>query len=100
MAFPSKEKVGKVIKKLEKAKGTLLVEDNASVLERFRWDLCQKFIKFKQTQKCSQKRIAELLEVDEAKVSKILHHRIEEFSTDRLIALYEKLDPKVKLKVS
>jgi len=37
--------------------------------------------------------------VDEAKASKILHHRIDEFSTDRLIALYSKLDPDLKLKV-
>lgn len=29
----------------------------------------------------------------------ILYHRIAEFSTDRLITLYEKLDPNVKLKV-
>jgi hypothetical protein len=29
-----------------------------------------------------------------------LHNRIDEFSTDRLISLYEKLNPNLELKVS
>ena len=44
--------------------------------------------------------MAETLGIDEGKVSKILHNRLEEFSTDRLINLYGKLNPKVQLKVS
>lgn len=50
--------------------------------------------------KISQRQMAETLGIDEGKVSKILHNRIDEFSTDRLIALYEKLNPKVKLKIA
>ncbi len=100
MGFPTKEQIKKALKKLETSEGTLALPENASALERFRWDLCQKFIKYKRIHKCSQKRLASLIGVDEAKMSKILHHRIDEFSTDRLILLYEKLDPTVKLKVS
>ncbi len=77
----------------------MALKPDASPLEKFRWDLCQKFIKYKKAHGHNQKQLAELLEVDEAKVSKILHHRIDEFSTDRLIALYSKLDPGLKLKV-
>ena len=47
----------------------------------------------------NQKELANILGVDEAKVSKILRHRISEFSTDRLIDLYSRLDPDLKLKV-
>lgn len=100
MGFPSKQRVAKALKKLEKVEGTLALSENPTALERFRWDLCQKFIKYKLTHNCAQKDIATHLGIDESKVSKILHHRIEDFSTDRLISLYEKLDPNVKLKVS
>ena len=52
------------------------------------------------TNNLNQKELAKLLGVDEAKISKILRHRIEEFSTDRLINLYSSLHPQVKLKVA
>jgi predicted XRE-type DNA-binding protein len=99
MGFPSKSEMENALKKLDKADGTLALKPDASPLEKFRWDLCQKFIKYKKTHGHNQKQLADFLEVDEAKVSKILHHRIDEFSTDRLIALYSKLDPDLKLKV-
>lgn len=100
MGFPSKEQISKALKKLEKVEGTLALKANATSLEKFRWDLHQKFTKYIVEKKCSQRELAKLLRIDEGKVSKILNHRIDEFSTDRLIMLYEKLDPKVKLKVS
>jgi predicted XRE-type DNA-binding protein len=59
---------------------TMALPENPTVLERFRWDLCQKFIKYKSENELAQKDIAERLGVDESKVSKILHHRIDEFS--------------------
>ena len=99
MGFPNKERIEKALKKLETAEGTLMLPEHPTPLQQFRWDICQRFLMYKRTHNCTQKQLAETLGVDEAKVSKILHHRIEEFSTDRLIMLYEKLDPKVKLKV-
>lgn len=99
MGFPNKNEIERALKKLENSDGTLALRPDPSPLEKFRWDLCQKFIKYKKNHGHNQKQLAELLEVDEAKVSKILHHRIDEFSTDRLIALYSKLDPDLKLKV-
>ena len=44
--------------------------------------------------------MAAILEIDEGKVSKILRNRLSEFSTDRLITLYERINPKIKLKVA
>lgn len=99
MGFPSKQQIEKALKRLEKVDGTLMLPEHPTPLQKFRWDICQNFLKYKRTHDCSQKELAEILGVDEAKVSKILHHRIDEFSTDRLITLYEKLDPNVKLRV-
>ncbi len=99
MGFPSKAQIEKALKKLENIEGTLALNPDATARERFRWDLHQKFLKYKRVHKISQKELADLLEIDPGKVSKILHHRLDEFSTDRLITLYEKLDPNVKLKV-
>ena len=100
MGFPSKAEIARVLKKLENVEGTLAPPSNATPLQKFRYDLQQKFVVYLLVKKITQRRMAELLEVDEGKVSKILHNRIDEFSTDRLISLYEKLNPDVELKVS
>jgi len=99
MGFPSKTEIERALKKLEKSEGTLALHENASPREKLRFDLCQKFLKYKKSHGLNQKELGELLGVDEAKVSKILHHHIDEFSTDRLIDLYSKLQPDLKLRV-
>lgn len=99
MSFPNKKQLDKARAKLTHAEGTLMIASNATPLEKFRWDICQKFIQYKIEHQISQEELAEALGVDKAKVSKILHHRIEEFSTDRLIKLYQELNPQIKLKV-
>lgn len=100
MGMPSKAEIRKVLKKLEQAEGTLAPPPNPTPLEQFRFDIQQKFVGYKLQTKISQRDLAEKLGVDETKVSKILRNRLEEFSTDRLISLYEKINPKIKLKVS
>lgn len=100
MKLPSKKTLDAMRKKLEKVDGTLMISPSASPLEKFRWDLCQKFVRYKMDHDLSQDQLAEVLGVDKAKVSKILHHRIEEFSTDRLVTLYQKIEPDIVIKVS
>ena len=99
MGFPNKSRLARVRTRLEKAEGTLMPSPDASPLDRFRWELCQKFVQYKIEHELSQEELAAVLKVDKAKVSKILHHRIDEFSTDRLIKLYQALNPRLKLLV-
>ncbi|MBO9668163.1 MAG: XRE family transcriptional regulator [Bdellovibrio sp.] len=100
MGMPSKVEIRKVLKKLEKAEGTLASSQSSTPLEKFRHDIQQKFVRYVLKTKISQRELAALLGIDEGKVSKILRNRLDEFSTDRLISLYEKINPKLKLKVS
>ncbi len=100
MGFPTKKEIESIAKKLEKVEGTLMLGENPTALETLRWELCQRFIKYKIENNISQRELANRLEVDEAKVNKILHHRIDKFSTDRLVNLYCKIKPEVILKVS
>lgn len=97
--FPSPTEIKEISKKLEKLEGTKALPKNATPLERFRFEIQQKFVIYKIKHKCTQKYLANKLEIDEAKISKILNHRLDEFSTDRLITLYQKIDPNLKLAV-
>lgn len=100
MAFPSEKKLKKIREKLEKTKGTLHLNEGATPLEKFRFRLCQEILAYKQDHNMKQRDLANLLEVDEAIVSRILHHRIERLSTDKLIEYLQRLDPSLDLKVS
>lgn len=100
MSFPGKKRIKSILKELETIEGTAAQPENPTPLEKFRHDIQQQFVRYKLNHKVSQREMAELLEVDEGKVSKILHNRLSEFSTDRLITLYSKINPKIRLKVS
>lgn len=86
--------------KLEKAEGSIHLNESATPLEKFRYQICQKILAFKQDHNMKQRDVAKQLGIDEAIVSKILHHRIEKISTDKLIEYLQKLDPTTELKVS
>lgn len=98
MGFPTKKEIEKTLKDLKHTEGTLALSPKATALEKFRFNLCQSFLKYKQEKNLTQRKFAEILKVDEAKVSKILHHRIKEFSTDRLINLYLIIDPEIEIR--
>ncbi|MBC7714754.1 MAG: XRE family transcriptional regulator [Rhizobacter sp.] len=84
---------------LDNAEGSLALPAKPTPLELFRFQIQQKFVIYKIEQNCSQKEMAEMIGIDEAKMSKILRHRLDEFSTDRLITLYQKINPDLKLSV-
>lgn len=100
MKWPSRKELDRVLKKLESVEGTLAPPANPTPLEKFRHDIQQKVVGYMLVKKISQRELAKILEIDEGKVSKIVHNRLEEFSTDRLINLYQKLNPNMELKVS
>lgn len=100
MGFPKKREIQEALKKLEQKEGTLALSPNATPLEKFRYGICQKFLTYKYEHNLTQRELAKMLEIDDAKMSKILHHRIKEFSTDRLINLYLKINPNIEIEVA
>lgn len=98
--WPSREKLDAVMKKLDKVEGTLSLPENPTPVEKFRWDICQQFIKVMRVRRLTQVQLAEELGINKSDVNKILHHRIEGFSTDRLLEYLSKLKGDLNLSVS
>lgn len=98
--WPSRKELDAVLKRLEKTEGTLHLRENATPLEKFRWELCQRLIAYKRIHGLKQKELAERLGLDEPEMSRILHHRIDKVSTDKLVGLLQELNPDIELKVS
>lgn len=99
-SYPSKERLRKMDEKLKKAEGTFMVGPSSSASEKFRWDLCQSLVKFMIEKEMSQVEFAEFLNIDQARVSEIVNHRIDKVSTDKLTAYNEKINPSVLFQIA
>lgn len=98
--WPSKKNLDKILPELEKREGTKHLGKDASPLDKFRWELCQKLVKYKLKNNLKQRELAELLGIDESQVSRVLRHRIDKISTDKLAEFVLTLEPTTNLKVS
>ena len=100
MTFPDEKKLAKMRKKLEKVDGFLIIDEDASELDRFRFKICQELLKYSHHQGFTGAEMADFLGLTKADMSRIFNHRIDKFSTDKLIHLYAKIKSEYKLKVS
>jgi len=100
MTFPSEKQLSKMRKRLKKTEGFLMLDAKADELSKFRFRLCQDLLKFAQKKAYKDFEMAKLLGLTKADMSRIFNHRIDKFSTDKLLQLYAKIKPNYKLKVS
>jgi predicted XRE-type DNA-binding protein len=97
MAFPSQQELKRVMAKLKKADPTRIVSKDASLLDRTKFQFCQRFIVYMHDNHLTQVEMAARLGVDKARVNDIVKCKIDLFSLDKLTRFAEKLDIDVKL---
>lgn len=98
--FPSRSKLKTMDEKLRHVSGTFMVGPSSSPAERFRWELCQRLVKYMSDRGMSQVEFAAFLEIDQARVSEITNHRINKVSTDKLLLYNEKTNPHIEFKIA
>jgi len=98
--FPKDEEIKKVLKELENAPGSKMLPENASTIEKIKFELCKSFIIYKQENNLNQKELADILEIDPALMSKILHYNIEEFTIDRPVKFLDVLHKEISIKIA
>ncbi|HLD99359.1 MAG TPA: XRE family transcriptional regulator [Bdellovibrionota bacterium] len=100
--FPKTETLKRVREKLSDMNytgGNLALPEDASEVDRAKYQLCQLIAKYQRENGLLQKEIAHKIEVDESRVSDILRGKIESFTLDRLIGYAKKLHPKLKVEI-
>ncbi len=102
MAFPNANEIESILNELKDAEPTLVIDyKEASYSDVLKYKLCQEFVKLLKEEKISQAELSRRLGVDKAVVNKIILHRIEHFTIDRLVDLYSSLRPlSIKLEAS
>ena len=100
MGFPNEKQLKKIRDKTKKAEAFKMLSPDADELSRFRFSICQDLLAYAQKNNLSTTEMAKTLKITKADMSRIFNHRIERFSTDKLVTLYGKVYPKYKLRVS
>ena len=98
--FPKTKKIKARLKSLMKAQGSSLLPPSATPSECFKFELCKKLIIYMHDRKLNQRDLSHILEVNESRISEIVHYKINKLTINRLISYNELLYPNIKFKVA
>lgn len=98
--YPSEETLKKMDRKLGKVKGSTALPVDASPVDILKHQLCAQFIRFQREQDLSQRDLAKLIGLSEARMSEVLHYRHGRFTVDHLVKYLTKIKPNLKIKVA
>lgn len=98
--WPNKEDLKRMAKKLARAKGTQSLPPHASPVEQIKYSLCEVVVRYCVEHEISQRELAHILEVNESRVSEMVHYRIEKLTIDRLVKHLTKLKQNIKIQVA
>ena len=103
--FVEKEQFEKYLQKIEdpnyESETNFALPENATPLEKSKYDICEKIVSYKQDNNLSIENIAQKVALSKAEVEDILHYHIDYFTLDRLVDYACKLlAPKEEVKVT
>lgn len=76
----------------EQCLGSKVIGEEASTLEKIKYQLCQSIAGYKRKANLELKELANLLKLDELTTNKLLRYHTEAFALDSLISYVEKLN--------
>jgi predicted XRE-type DNA-binding protein len=97
--FPSKKELTRVLKKLEKTEGSLVLSPDATSHEKLRYDICKQFVIYKREHKLQVEDLAKKVGINESQMCKVLRYSHQRFTTDKLIDVLSKIHPKYSIEI-
>jgi predicted XRE-type DNA-binding protein len=92
MTFPNDKDLESVLEEIQDQEPTLVIDYKTSAKsDILKYQLCQEFVKVLKEEKITQVELARKLGVDKAIVNKIIHHKINVFTVDRLMDLFSSI---------
>lgn len=98
--YPNEETLKTLDRKLSKVKGSASLPANASPMDILKHSLCAQFIRYQREQELTQRELAKVLGLNEARMSEILHYRHQRFTIDHLMTYLTKIKPNLKVRVA
>ena len=92
MRYPSAKKLKEMDLKLKDVEGVQALPKNATYIDQVKYELCKKMVAYLRINRMTQAELAELLSIDPARISEIIHYKIEKFTIDTLLGYNRILD--------
>jgi predicted XRE-type DNA-binding protein len=99
MKYPNTKQINDLLNSISDDDFSVLIPNDATDVEKIKFELCKNFIIYLREHKMSQVELANLLGVDKSRINWIVKYRIEHFSIDYLYSLLKQLNPKIELKI-
>src|SRR4051812_23589262 len=82
-----------IFRKLEdnNYEGSLILGEDATILEKIKYELCRSIVRYKREKKLELSKIADKLGLEEKSTYRLLRYHLEGFTLDSLIDYVEKL---------
>ncbi len=93
MPFPNRKEIKKALKSMENEDWSLVGIPPKTTVDKIKYEICKKFVIYIRRNDMTQAQLATTLDIDPARVCEILNYKIHLFTVDRLINLYEKIEP-------
>jgi predicted XRE-type DNA-binding protein len=100
MRYPNKNQIAEILNSISEDDFVEILPEDASSVDKVKYQLCKKFVIYLQDQNISQAELARQLNVDRSRVNWIVKYKLEHFTIDRLYELLGRLNLNVELKVS
>ncbi len=98
--WPKEETLRRMDSVLSKAKGSATLPPDAGPTLRFKFDLARQIVEHMKHKDLSQRELAKVLGIHEARVSEIVHYRLGRVMADTLMGYVERLNKKARFKVA
>jgi len=100
MSFPKEKELKTIRKKLVLTEPSNSLPKSASVTQKLKYGLCEKFVIHLLEHRMSQIELARKIDIDPARLNEIVKYRIDLFTVDKLISLVQKIDPSLKINIA
>ena len=100
MKYPKKIDIENLLQEISDDDFSDVLSKYASHVDKTKYELCKKFVTYLNERKISQAKLARTLGVDRSRINWIVKYKINNFTIDKLYALWLAIDPSSELKVS
>ena len=98
--WPKEETLRRIDKVMSKTKGAATLPPGAGPTLRFKFELARQIVEHMNDKELSQRELAKVLGIHEARISEIVHYRLGRVMADTLMGYVERLNKKARFKVA
>ena len=99
MRYPKDDQINDFFNELTDDDFSDDLPEDASPVDKTKYELCRKFVVYLREKKISQAQLARDLKIDRSRINWIVKYKINHFTIDKLYELWSTVDPTFQLKV-